>query len=153
MIYNSMRSIPLMLISFLMLSACEADRDNSSADSDRQIDRSDFFTGMWVTPPPYDAYEKARLSVRVQDGGITGVLRYARFDSAEVDRPDVRMSRFFWDGQLQGRSALISIRDEEGNAVGQARLALDGGELSVQLLEPAAELPGLFILHQISEEG
>lgn len=136
-----------------MLNACGADRNNSSADSNRQTDRIDFFTGMWVTPPPYDAYEKARLSVRVQDDGITGVLRYARFDSAVVDRPDVKMSRFFWDGQLQGRSAVINIRSEEGNAVGQARLALDDGELSVQLMEPADELPGLFILHQVSDEG
>lgn len=106
------------------------------------------FTGVWTTPAPYDAYENARLNVQEQNEAISGVLHYARTDTSTAEEA----RRFFWDGQMEGNTAIIDIRNDDGDAVGQARLALMGEDMAVQLLESTPVLPEIFVLRRSDEE-
>ena len=139
----------------LFMMACGADNGErapeTAADSTAyktDLEHGDF-TGSWRTPSPYNAYESAQLSVREQEDGIAGVLRYARADKPGGEAGQSR--RFVWDGQMQGNTAIIDIRDDDGLRIGQARLALMGNDMAVQLLEPAPALPEIFVVRRAEE--
>lgn len=136
----------VIIVQFLfVLSSCTSPSEESLPENEENAVQADF-TGEWSTAGTYSAFEQANLRIRAQENGITGVLRYTRLDpdASPESKPD--MKRFFWDGQLQGNSARIELRDEEGNVLGQARLVLQDEELSVQLLQQIPELPEIFIL-------
>lgn len=146
----------LLLAGLLIFASCESHNNeespqNTAADSSAYITDLEHgdFTGSWRTPPPYDAYERARLNVEEEAQGISGTLRYARSDTAGAS--ETRPHRYFWDGQMQGNTALIELREENGNMIGQARLALMGSDMAVQLLEPAPNLPEIFVLRRENE--
>jgi hypothetical protein len=135
----------IILQLLFVLSSCNSPSEESLPENVENAVQADF-TGEWSTAGTYSAFEQANLRIRVQDDGLTGVLRYARLDPDASPESQPDMKRYFWDGQIQGSTARIELRDEEGNVLGQARLVLQDEELSVQLLQQIPELPEIFIL-------
>lgn len=150
--FRTIGLISFFIFSAALFKACGGSAEDTSKEEREyktELEHGDF-VGRWTTPSPYDTYERAELNVRAEDDGIAGVLRYARVDIS--DDSSSGSERFFWNGEKQGNTAVIDMRNDNGDAAGRARLALMEEKLAVQFLEPAPGLPEIFVLQRAEEE-
>ncbi|MCH8487366.1 MAG: hypothetical protein LAT75_10920 [Candidatus Cyclonatronum sp.] len=108
------------------------------------------FTGTWITPDTYRGLEDARirLSLNEAEFRVSGPLQYVRVDPSL--QPVSDSGRLFVSATLSGSSAArtlnAEIRNERGDVLGEARLALREGRLHVQLINPVPDVAAIFVL-------
>lgn len=110
------------------------------------------FAGTWVTPETYRVLENARIRLSLNEAElrVSGPLQYVRLDPAQ--QPVTDTGRLFLSAALSGSSAAqtlsAEIRNERGDVLGEARLALRDTQLHVQLLNPVPDLAAIFVLER-----
>lgn len=108
------------------------------------------FTGTWITPDTYRGLEDARLRLSLNEAEfrVSGPLQYVRVDPSL--QPVSDSGRLFVSATLSGSSAArtlnAEIRNERGDVLGEARLALREGRLNVQLINPVPDVAAIFVL-------
>lgn len=134
------------------LSTTEAEVSADTEDTAPALAALSNFAGTWVTPETYRMLENARirLSLNEAERRVSGPLQYVRLDPAQ--QPVSDSGRLFLSGVLSGSSAAqtlsAEIRNERGDVLGEARLALRDAQLHVQLLNPVPDLAAIFVLER-----
>ncbi|AXJ02104.1 hypothetical protein CYPRO_2866 [Cyclonatronum proteinivorum] len=142
-----------------LISACSSQQEDTqhAPEADPATELSDAealsrFTGVWITPETYQPLESARLRLRLIEAEmrVSGSLQYrdlTDIQEAAPTPPQLFMSAVL-SGSSSARTLTAEIRNESGDILGDARLALREDQLHIQLLNPIPGLSAIFVLER-----